>query len=101
MTRRDDAKRHPDRDSSRHDAHASQHAADEDRTIDCFTDPADAPAATDDLAASPGDADKLLPEILDDSDHAGLNADVPSDHPGGTVEEQMKGLPARWGKARP
>ena len=97
----DHPKRHPDRNPTRHEVHASIHAADEDRVISDFTDPADAVERAQPIGLEPDDVEKLLPEVLDELDHAGLDAELPNDHPGGTVEEQVKGLPARWGKAGP
>jgi hypothetical protein len=98
MSWTDDAKSHPDRHPSRHEVHTSLHAADETRIVDPFSNPDDAAPAPVGLDSADL-TDKLLPDLLDELDHAGLAAALPDDHPGGLIEDHPKGLPARWTKA--
>ena len=73
---RADAKRHPDHAPSRHAVHTSLHAADETRIVDSFSNPDDAPRA---LGLDSAASDKLLPDVLDELDQAGLGIDLPAD----------------------
>jgi hypothetical protein len=103
MGSRDD-KRHPDSDPRPHEIDDSARAADADQIDDVFVEPEDGLDRVDELGIetpAAEDVEKSTPEVADELDHAGLEDSMPADHPGEGVEEQTKGVQARWGKAGP
>jgi hypothetical protein len=69
-------------------------------------DPADLPFSLEridemEIESDEEDAEKSAPDVVGELDHARSKQDMPSDHPGESVGEHLKGLPAQWGKASP
>lgn len=107
MGSRDD-KRHPDQQQQQqtprpHEIDDSARAADAEQVENVFVEPEDGLDRVDELGIeTPAeDMEKSTPEVADELDHAGMEDGLPADHPGDGVEEQDKGVQARWGKAGP
>lgn len=98
----EDEKTQPDpRRLSPHEVGQSMRAADSGDVDDVFANPEDGLDRADAPAIDAG-VETHAPDLADELDHAGMDAGAdPENHPGGAVEEQLKGLPSRWGKASP
>jgi hypothetical protein len=96
-------KLHPDRVPKPHEIDEAMRAAENEQVESVFETPQEGLDRVDELGIeTPAeDVEKSTPEVADELDHAGLEDSVPADHPGDGVEEQAKGVQARWGKAGP